>query len=830
MTIAGFVQGTVVNVFLLLGFVAFFSMMRDWPSSRIRSIPVWVNGLLFGSMATVAMMMPINLGPGLIFDCRSGIMGTAALIGGPICALASIPIPFLYRLYFGGSGLFPGLLEIILPVIVGSVCHQACRISTRGLSVRLAVRYSLVVGLIANSMVVGSIVIFIPSIKLLSSDFFATFAFLLAGPISMALFSTFILLSQQHAENSAIHDSILQTAMDGYLLMDMNGRLCEINETYSQMSGRSRQEMLAMRISDLEAMMNERQLADLLKELIAIGGKRFESAHQRKDGSIFEIEASVRYLSVAGGRFVSFIRDITEHKKAQEALRESERKYKLLIETTNTGYVILDYAGKVLDANQEYLRMTGRTRMEDIVDKAVTEWTAPHDLQRNMEAVRQCMRDGLIRNLEIDYLDAQGQLIPVEVQASVLSDSKSVQIISICRDITERRLAVKEREQLVIQLTQAQKLESIGRLAGGIAHDFNNMLGVIIGWADIIQNELLPEKELYAALGNIMEAARRSADLTQQLLAFARKQHIEPKIINLNDTIESMIKMLRRLIGEDIRLLWKPAAALEPVLIDPIQIDQILANLCLNARDAIGQNIGAINIETGIAELDEEFCKSHPGAATGHYVMLSVHDSGCGMDPEILANIFEPFFTTKSLGKGTGLGLATVYGIVNQNKGYIDVHSEQGKGTTFSIYLPCHAVAPLDKSKPVSAMESSHGHKTILIVEDEAHLLKALQTMLIKLGYTVLAAAMPTEAIRLAAEQAGPLQLLITDMVMPEMNGPDLARHLSQRYPDLKCLFISGYASDDISPQHIYSEGRYYLQKPFAMNDLALKIKTILDS
>jgi two-component system, cell cycle sensor histidine kinase and response regulator CckA len=830
MNIIGLLQGIVINVFLLLGFVALFSMVRDWFPVRLHSLPAWANGFIFGIAAIMAMLVPTSMAPGVIFDCRSGVMGAAALIGGPVCALASIPFPFLYRLYLGGSGLMPGLLEILLPTILGSICYQACRISTRGLSTRLAMLYSLVIGIIANGLVVAFTVTFISSTELLTNAFHATLVFLFAGPISMALFSVFLVLSRQNAANAAIHDSVLQTAMDGYLLLDGHGRLREINETYCRMTGFSKQELLTKKISDIEATMEEQQIAALLKKLIAAGGKRFESSHRRKDGSVFDIEASVRYLPVADGRFVSFIRDITERKRAQEALQESERKYKLLIETTNTGFTILDDKGKVLDANKEYVRMTGRSCLEDILGRTVTEWTAPHDMERNAEAVRRCMKDGRIRNLEIDYLGAHDQLIPVELQATVLSEAESSQIMAICQDITDRRLAAKEKERLNMQLTQAQKMESVGRLAGGVAHDFNNMLGVILGWADVARLNLSPDDELHAILGHIIDAAHRSADLTRQLLAFARKQHVEPKVIDLNEAIESILKMLRRLIGEGIQLLWKPAANLEAVLIDPIQVDQILANLCINARDAIGNNIGEICIMTSVVDLDEEFCKSHVGARAGRYVMLSVSDSGCGMDSATIANVFEPFFTTKNVGKGTGLGLATVYGIVIQNKGYIDVSSRLGKGSAFYIYLPCHAGTPRNASKQAQEMQTLYGNQTILLVEDETHLLEAMRTMLIRLGYTVLSAAAPGKAIRLSEEHSGPLNLLVTDVNMPGMNGQDLAQNLRQHRPSLKCLFISGYSADYISPQNACANGTYYLPKPFLMNDLALKIKAILES
>ncbi|MDM7997892.1 MAG: response regulator [Acidobacteriota bacterium] len=702
---AGLIQGIVLNLFLLLGFVALYSMVRAVPSARIRSIPDWLNGIFFGIAAIVAMLVSQTLDSGLIFDCRSGIMGTAALIGGPVCALASIPLPFLWRFHLGGSGVIPGLLEIVLPAILGSICYQVRRIGTQGLSVRFAVVYSILVGIGANGLVVGSVLVFMPGSGMLSGSFYAIMVFLLSGPVSMALFSVFLLLSRQHAESAAIHSSVLQTAMDGYLLIDAQGHLREVNEAYCRMSLYGRAELLTRHISYVQESADEAQMADLAREIMEKGEKRFESTHRRKDGSLFDIEASVRYLPVAGGLFVTFL-----------------------------------------------------------------------------------------------------------------------------RDITERKLAAREKERLNLQLMQAQKMESVGRLAGGVAHDFNNMLGAILGWADLARLNLSPQSELHAILGHIIEAANRSADLTRQLLAFARKQLVAPKIIDLNEKIESMLKMLRRLIGEDIQLLWKPAAILEPVLMDPTQVDQILANLCINARDAIGQNTGRILIETELVNLDEEFCNAHMGAVPGRYVRMAVADNGCGMDKEILANVFEPFFTTKEVGKGTGLGLATVYGIVNQNKGYIDVRSAPGDGTTFQIYLPAHPSAPVNASESPQALQMLRGSKTILLVEDEARFLEAMRTMLVQLGYSVLTASTPGDAVRLSAEHSSPLHLLITDVVMPEMNGRDLAKNLRQQRPDLKCLFVSGYAADHISLQSVSAEGAHYLQKPFLMNDLAIKVKTILDS
>jgi two-component system, cell cycle sensor histidine kinase and response regulator CckA len=340
---------------------------------------------------------------------------------------------------------------------------------------------------------------------------------------------------------------------------------------------------------------------------------------------------------------------------------------------------------------------------------------------------------------------------------------------------------------------------------------------------------LPPQSQLHSNLIQIKDAARRSADLTRQLLAFARRQTVTPRVLDLNETLEGMLKMLRRLIGEDIDLVWLPGRNLSPVKIDPSQLDQILANLSVNARDAIGKNIGKITIETKMAILDEDYCAKHAECVPGEYVMLAMSDDGSGMSQEILPHIFEPFFTTKPVGQGTGLGLATVYGIVKQNKGSIDVASEPGKGATFRIYLPLHAVEINEALEQTEAdAKQQQSNITILLVEDETSLLEITRTSLERQGYGVLPAASPREAIRLAHKHSSRIHLLITDIIMPEMNGRELARKLLALQPNMKCLFVSGYSTDVISDRGVLEEGVSFLQKPFAAKDLFIKVREIM--
>ncbi len=370
-------------------------------------------------------------------------------------------------------------------------------------------------------------------------------------------------------------------------------------------------------------------------------------------------------------------------------------------------------------------------------------------------------------------------------------------------------------------------MESVGRLAGGVAHDFNNMLSIIIGHAEMILDEIQPGDAFHHDVMEMKTAAERSADLTRQLLAFARKQTISPRILDLNETASGILKMLRRLIGEDINLSWIPGLDVWPVKIDPSQIDQVLANLAINARDAIG-GVGIMTIETANVVFDETYCQTHKGFKPGSYVLLAVSDTGTGMDKETLDRIFEPFFTTKELGKGTGLGLATVYGIVKQNNGFINVYSEPDQGTTFKIYLPRTEERAVRDSAPIGEKNLT-GTETVLLVEDEESILALGKSILERRGYVVLAAHSPGEALRIARSHSGPVHILITDVVMPEMNGKDLRDQLTAVKPGFKCIFMSGYTANVIAHHGVLDEGIEFLQKPFSVRTLAEKVREVLD-
>ena len=404
------------------------------------------------------------------------------------------------------------------------------------------------------------------------------------------------------------------------------------------------------------------------------------------------------------------------------------------------------------------------------------------------------------------------------------------QIASLTWDIVEKKRTEDERASLETQLQQAQKMESVGRLAGGVAHDFNNMLMVIIGHAELAMSTLSAGAPLLDELRQIRSAAQRSADLTAQLLAFARQQPVTPRVLNLNQAVDGMSKMLRRLIGEDIDLIWKPGDKLWLVKIDPTQVDQILANLVVNARDAIS-GVGSISIETRNVLLDDHYCVQHVGCVPGEYVMLSVNDTGRGMDSETVQHIFEPFFTTKAAGKGTGLGLSMVYGAIHQNDGFINVYSEPGLGTSFTVYLP-RSDERRDAeliTETAAKPQRLTGSETVLLVEDEAALLDLSRTVLEAQGYRVLTAQSPISALKIIAEYSGPLDLLITDVVMPEMNGRELTKAVMAAKPEVKALFMSGYPAEVIAHHGVIEEGVSFLQKPFSAKAFATKVREVLD-
>jgi two-component system, cell cycle sensor histidine kinase and response regulator CckA len=521
---------------------------------------------------------------------------------------------------------------------------------------------------------------------------------------------------------------------------------------------------------------------------------------------------------------------ITNLKRAEEALAESERDLKEAQHLAALGSWTLDLKTDRLHWSDEVFRIfelspkTFNASLEGFLDAV-----HPDDRELVRRAYADSVTNRTTYSIEHRLRMPDGRIKYVQERSATYydDDGKPSRSVGTVQDITKDKEATLERANLEAQLQRAQRMESIGRLAGGVAHDFNNMLGVIIGHVELALGELPDDHSVHANLQEIVKAARRSKDLTRQLLAFARKQTITPRVLDVNEAVKSMLRMLRRLIGEDIDLLWQPATELWPVKVDPSQLDQILVNLCVNSRDAI-KDVGKITIETQNARVDHEYSAQRAEATPGEYVRLSVSDDGCGMDRETMAHIFEPFFTTKESGTGTGLGLATVYGIAHQNHGFINVYSEPGQGTTFAIYLPRDLSGKAATAPEVSAIVPLGGHEMILLVEDEPALLSVFAVMLEKYGYTVLPANGPGEALRLAAQHAKEIRLLISDVVMPGMNGRELAKLISAIVPGVKRLFMSGYTANVIAHHNVLDEGVWFIQKPFTETELATQVRRVI--
>lgn len=511
---------------------------------------------------------------------------------------------------------------------------------------------------------------------------------------------------------------------------------------------------------------------------------------------------------------------IIQRKRITVRLRESEEKFARAFFDAPVGMAIFSLKnGRCIEVNDRGLLMLGHTR-EQALNHSWTQIGLPSGyLDENPSNTQ------VDREIKIQRNDGQTLFCSYTSHTVKIGGRECMLVILI--DLTSQKQSEAEREKLQAQLYHSQRMESIGRLAGGVAHDFNNMLTAIQINATQARQSISPDNPASRNLDEIEHCAQRSTAFTRRLLAFARKQTILPKVLDLNQTIEGSLDMLKRLIGERISIEWEPSASLWSTKLDPAQIDQILTNLCVNASDAISGN-GRILITTKNATFDEEFCRRNAGYQSGEFVRLMVTDTGCGMNRKTLQRIFEPFFTTKEVGKGTGLGLATVYGIVRQNLGFILVDSEIGRGTSMRIYLPRHATAVEAFEQPQPKTSVQGGTETILLVEDEPSILHITQDALKKLGYTVMAASTPAEAMKLALEHSDSIDLLVTDIVMPEMNGRQLEARVRKLNPRIKSLFISGYTADVIVHEGILDEGINFLPKPFTVPEIAMAIRAAL--
>jgi PAS domain S-box-containing protein len=631
--------------------------------------------------------------------------------------------------------------------------------------------------------------------------------------------------TEERLEGSlSLLNATLESTADGILVVHRSGKTVGYNRKFLNMWHLP--DSLVVWGNDLlshEIVLNQlrepKEFLRKVEELYANPELEGYDITEFKDGRIFERYTQPRRVGdTIVGRVVSF-RDITEHKRLQKQLHETKSHLENLLENANDAIYTLDLEGKLTYVNHRAVGLTGYSR-EELVGRDIASILHPDDLPERLEHLKRA-GTGVPQITRLRFIRKEGDAVTLSMnETPIIKEGKIVGIFGIGRDITRE-------VELEDQLRQAQKLEAVGQLAGGVAHDFNNLLTVILGHTELALMKTLDDSSLRKDLSEVKMAAERAADLTGQLLTFSRKQMIQPKVIDLNVTISRMNRLLRRLVREDIDFRVERAPELWRIMADPNQVEQVIVNLVVNARDAMPEG-GTIFLETDNVEIGNERAKELGGIRAGRYVMLSVTDTGNGMSKEIQKRIFEPFFTTKPEGKGTGLGLSTVYGIVRQHKGGVWVHSRIGQGTTFKAYMP--AVDGKDATERlVASPQIPRGfEETILVVEDEESVRGMVVTTLSELGYAVWEAHGGPQALAFLDEQGVEPDLLITDVVMPGIGGEKLAEECERRLPDVQILFISGYTDNAIHKDGVLKEGIEFLQKPFTPLSLALKVRELL--
>ena len=627
-----------------------------------------------------------------------------------------------------------------------------------------------------------------------------------------------------------LHTTALEAAANGVLISDAAGTILWVNPAFAALTGYRPDEVMGQTPQLLKSGTQDEAFYRTLWATILAGRVwRGEIVNRRRDGSLYTEDMTITPVRSTGGGITHFIaikQDISERKRTEDALRESEARLRSAFEETAVGMTIQDLEGRYLRVNAAFCRMVGYSESE-LLTMSWQMLTHPEDMEIEVESLL-LRGDAGAHQIEKRYVHREGHIVWASVNVSLVRDrdGRALHFIVQVQDITDRKRVEEERALLEAQLRQAQKMEAIGRLAGGVAHDFNNLLTVIQGRSALLERLVAPESPLRRHVELIEHAGLRAAALTRQLLVFSRQQVLEPKVLDVSALITGLEPMLRRLIGEDVEFVTASTPPVGRVKIDPGQLEQVILNLVVNSRDAMPAG-GRLRVETMNVELDAGYAALHPGVAPGPCVLLAVSDTGVGMDEATRARIFEPFFTTKGE-HGTGLGLATVYGVVKQAGGTVHVYSEPGHGTTFKILLPRVAEMPEPRSASADT-PPPRGTETVLLVEDEEALLHLTREVLAQEGYTVLEARHGVEALVVAAQHPDPIHLLLTDVIMPQLNGRELAERLVAARPGLRVLYMSGYTAGAIEQHGVLDAHISFIPKPFTPVQLARKVREVLD-
>ena len=618
-------------------------------------------------------------------------------------------------------------------------------------------------------------------------------------------------------ESQERYHALFDQSPDGILLIDPDGNLAEFNESAYRQLGYTGEEFKKLSISDINALESPDDVRDRVRNIFAAGRAEFEVLHKTKDGKLRDVQVISQAIDLSDRMFLHSIwRDVTERKQAEDALRVSEEQYRNLVDNASVGIYKANFAGRFLYVNKA-LATTFEfdSPQEMTAENILLRYRNPEDRAAFLDELK---KNGEVNNFELDTVSKTGKTIHLLLNATLRDGIISGMVLNIT-----------EQKKLQAQLRHAQKMEAIGTLAGGIAHDFNNILNVVMGYGSMVLDSMEPGDPSKGHMNEVLAAADRAANLTKRLLAFSRKQAMETKPVNVNEIIRGLEKMLSRIIGEDIVFTTELTDQNLMVMADMGQIEQVLMNLASNARDAMPKG-GRLTIGTGTKEVDDEYIAAYGYGKTGTYALISVTDTGHGIDKETQKKIFEPFFTTKGVGEGTGLGLSIAYGIIKRHNGYITVYSEEGKGASFKILFPLIQVETLKRQGSETAPAINGGTETILVAEDDAALRTLSRIVLESFGYAVITAEDGEDAVNKFLENREAVQLVVLDMLMPKKNGKEVYEEIKKISSDVRTLFVSGYAMDIINKKHLLDEGMDFLLKPVSPKDLVRKVREVLDS
>jgi len=801
-----------------------------------------VTGLLFGAVGIIGMMTPMHFAPGVIYDGRSIVLSLAGLFGSPIAAVIAAVMCCVYRVHLGGVGVVPGVATIVEAAILGTILYYLRRRSEAWVKPLSLWAFAILVHILMMLLQ-----LLIPG-KGLEIFYRVGPIVLLFYPVAFLLIAQVFLDGEHRRKSEAAlraserkYRELVENANSIILRMDTSGTITYFNEYASRFLGFPREEILGRNV--LETIIppvdsNGRDLISMVRSITARPEhyKLNENENICKDGTRVWVAWTNTPILDDTGKCVEILcvgNDITERRRAEEALKESESRWQFALEGAGDGVWDWNLQTNKVFFSRRWKEMLGYADEE--IGDSLSEWERrvyPDDLVLcYSELNRHLGGETPVYQAEYRMLCRDGTYKWVLDRGKVIersADGKPLRVIGTHADVTERKRAEAEREKLEAQLLQSQKMEAVGQLAGGVAHDFNNLLQIILGNVDLLQSELGQLTPNGGPLDEVRKAAERAADLTRQLLAFSRRQVIQPVMLNLNDLVQSLLKMIRRLIGEHINLVFLPGESPGLIRADKGQIEQIVMNLCVNARDAMPKG-GTLTIETRNVVIDKAYCIDHPWAVEGRYLLLNVTDTGAGMDEATRSRIFEPFFTTKGLGHGTGLGLATVYGIVKHHNGLIHVYSELGRGTSFKVYLP-QAEGVAEKVFVRSEAPAAGGSETILVAEDEGMVRDLVVRLLESAGYKVLAAIDGEDALRVFHEHSGSIDMALLDVIMPKLGGREVMERIQAENPRIRFLFSSGYSANAIHTDFVIKEGLRLIAKPYLREDLLRAVRETLDA